>query len=240
MVRRKLVTASFLAMMLVFASGLLPAQESQRQNPPATNSVEKTSQSNEKQLTETSKEAGEKSETEKLQESPAVKFIGRITGLEPAKAYWLSVGLNFAAVLVVLWLLLRKSLPATLKSRSETIQKRLEEARKTGEDARRRLSEVEARLSRLDSEIAAMQQETEAGAKAEEERTKASAEEERLRIVHSAEQEIAMAATAARRELKAYAADLAVSLAEKKINVGPGTDQALVRDFTAQLGKDGN
>ena len=85
-----------------------------------------------------------------------------------------------------------------------------------------------------------MQQETEAGAKAEEERTKAAAEEERLRIVHSAEQEIAMAATAARRELKAYAADLAVSLAEKKINVGPGTDQALVRDFTAQLGKDGN
>ena len=240
MVRRKLVTAAFFALMLIFAARLLPAQESQRQNPPATNSVEKTSQSNEKQLAETSKEAGEKSETEKLQESPAVKFIGRITGLDPAKAYWLSIGLNFAVVLVVLWLLLRKSLPAILKSRSETIQKRLEEARKTGEDARRRLSEVEARLSRLDSEIAAMQQEAEAGAKAEEERTKTAAEEERLRIVHSAEQEIAMAATAARRELKAYVADLAVSLAERKINVGPGTDQALVRDFTAQLGKDGN
>src|SRR2546423_14536565 len=126
MVRRKLVTASFLVMLLIFAARLLPAQEPQRQNPPAT--VEKTPQSNEKQLAETSKESGEKSETEKLQEAPAVKLIGRITGLEPAKAYWLSVGLNFAAVLVVLWLLLRKSLPAILKSRSETIQKRLEEA----------------------------------------------------------------------------------------------------------------
>ena len=49
-----------------------------------------------------------------------------------------------------------------------------------------------------------------------------------------------MAANSARRDLKAYAAELAVDLAEKKIKVAKDTDQSLVREFTANLGKDGN
>ena len=68
----------------------------------------------------------------------------------------------------------------------------------------------------------------------------AAGEEERKRIVTSAEQEIESAANAARRELKAYVAELAVELAEKKIRVSNDTDEALVRAFTAQMGKDGN
>jgi len=53
--------------------------------------------------------------------------------------------------------------------------------------------------------------------------------------VESAEQEIAAAARAARRELTAYAADLAVTLAKKQIHVDAATDQALVREFAQQL-----
>jgi F-type H+-transporting ATPase subunit b len=68
----------------------------------------------------------------------------------------------------------------------------------------------------------------------------AGAEEERRRIVAAAEQEIAMAANAARRDLKSYAAELAVDLAAKKIQVGKDADQALVREFTSHLGKDDN
>jgi F0F1-type ATP synthase membrane subunit b/b' len=49
-----------------------------------------------------------------------------------------------------------------------------------------------------------------------------------------------MTANAARRELKSYVAELAVDLAEKKIRVSQDTDEALVRTFTSQLGKDGN
>jgi len=48
-----------------------------------------------------------------------------------------------------------------------------------------------------------------------------------------------MAAKAARRELKAYAADLAVSLATKQIHVDPATDQALLRNFAQQLSANG-
>ena len=56
---------------------------------------------------------------------------------------------------------------------------------------------------------------------------------------HGAEQEIASAAGSARRELRNYAAELAVSLAEKKIKVDSATDRELVRDFVGQLGRNG-
>ena len=49
------------------------------------------------------------------------------------------------------------------------------------------------------------------------------------------EQEIAAAAKLARRELTAYAANLAVSLAAKQIKVDTATDQALVRSFAQEL-----
>jgi F-type H+-transporting ATPase subunit b len=115
----------------------------------------------------------------------------------------------------------------------------MEEARSASEEARQRLSEVEGRLSRLDAEIADMRRRAQEAAQADQKRILAEAEEERRRIIASTEQEIAAAANNARRELKAYAARLAVDLAEKKISVDNATDQTLVREFVTQLGKDG-
>jgi F-type H+-transporting ATPase subunit b len=150
------------------------------------------------------------------------------------------MGLNFAVVFFALWIPLRKKMPVLFRKRTDAIQQHIEEARKTSEEARRRLAEVEGRLSRLDVEITEMRREADENARAEGQRLAQETEEERRRIVASAEQEIALAAAAARRELKSYAAGLAVDMAEKKIKVGKDTDQALVREFTAQLGKDGN
>lgn len=185
-------------------------------------------------------EEGKADPNEVFRHSDAVKQIARLTGLSPDEVYWICFVLNFIVVVAILWLLLKKTLPVVFRNRSEAIQRRLEEARKTSEEARRRLAEVEARLSRLDSEIEHMQREAEAASRHEEERILAAAEEERRRIVESAEQEIARAANAARRELKAFAAELGVSLAEKKIHIAESTDQKLVRDFASRLGKDGN
>ncbi len=75
---------------------------------------------------------------------------------------------------------------------------------------------------------------------AEEERIKAAAAEDARKIVASAEQEIAAVAKAARRELTAYAADLAVTLARKQIQVDAATDQALVRSFAQQIAASGD
>jgi F-type H+-transporting ATPase subunit b len=71
---------------------------------------------------------------------------------------------------------------------------------------------------------------------AEEARIKAAAEEDARKIVSSAEQEIAAASKAARRDLTAYAADLAIALAKKQIHVDAGTDSNLVRNFADRLG----
>lgn len=190
--------------------------------------------------TEREKESGQETDpAQQLRNSPAVKWIARTTGMTNNGAYWLCVLLNFSVVALVIVYFLRKKLPGFFQARNESIRSRIEEARKTSEEARRRLQEVEGRLSRLDVEIAAMRNEAEENARSEEKRLMAEAENERRRIVATTEQEIAAAANNARRELKAYAAELAVDLAEKKIRVGQDADRELVRDFTSQLGKDG-
>jgi F-type H+-transporting ATPase subunit b len=178
-------------------------------------------------------------EPDPVRHSSAVRRIANKTGLTVDQAYWLCVGINFGAVFIFIAVMLRKKLPGYFAGRTAAIQKGIEEARKMSEEARRRLGDVESRLSRLDSDIAAMRREAEENAKAEEARIQAAGEEERRRIVTSAEQEISMAARAARRELKSYAAGLAVDLAEKKIQVGQETDEALVHKFTVDLRKDG-
>ncbi len=181
-----------------------------------------------------------KSHADEIRNAPSVRKLAKWTGLSNDQAYWLSIFLNFAILAVLLGLLLKKVLPVTFKNRNQSIQKRIEEARKTSDEARERLKQVESRLSRLDVEITEMRREAEENARTEEKRSLAEGEAERRRIVTSAEQEIASVAGNARRELKAYAAELAVNLASKKIKVDKDADQSLVRDFTVELGKDGN
>jgi F-type H+-transporting ATPase subunit b len=181
-----------------------------------------------------------KGEQDWFRKSPSVLWLAKKTGMTNDQAYWVAVILNFAIVFFLIALVMRKTLPGYFSGRASAIQKGIEEARKMSEEARRRLSEVEGRLSRLDADIAAMRSEAEESARAEQQRLLAAGEEERRRIVSSAQQEIDMAANAARRELKGYATELAVDLAEKKIRVDQSSDEALVRDFTARLGKDGN
>jgi len=168
-----------------------------------------------------------------------VTWISKKTGLSQDGAYWLCIGINFGAVFLLIVYMLRKKLPGYFSSRTAAIQKGIEEARKMSEEARARLTEVEDRFSRLGADIAAMRNEAEDNARAEERRIAQSSEEERQRIVSSAQQEIDMAANAARRDLKAYAGELAIDLAEKKIRVSQQADEELVREFTTRLGKDG-
>jgi F-type H+-transporting ATPase subunit b len=192
------------------------------------------------QISEREQESGQETDpTESLRNSTMVKWLAAKTGMSQNAAYWLCVLINFGIVVGLIVFGLKKSLPGFFQARNHSIQRRIEEARKTSDEARRRLADVENRLSRLDSEIGHMRQEAEENARAEEKRMLAEAEEEHRRILASAEQEIAAAASNARRELRAYAAELAVDLAEKKIRVSSDTDQALVKDFTTQLGKDG-
>lgn len=181
----------------------------------------------------------EKDETAEFKQSPSVKKFASITGLSLGAAYWVLVILNFAIIAALVIWGWKKNVPAAFRARGDAIRKNLEEARKASEDANKRLSDVEARLAKLDSEITEMRKNAELEAAAEEERIKVQAEEDRKKVVESAEQEIDAAAKAARRELKAYAASLAVSIAEKKIQVDAKTDQAIVSSFVRELARSG-
>jgi F-type H+-transporting ATPase subunit b len=217
-----------------FASSLSRGRAGQESTTEATSQA-RPSQESAKQSREA--DAEEKGENGEFKKSPSVRLLARVTGMSPERAYWLAVLLNFAVIaLAVIWIS-RSKLPGVFRNRTQSIQKAMEEARKASEDANRRLSGIEARLARLDSEIGSMRTSAEQEAAAEEVRIHAAAEEDTRKIVESAEQEIAAAAKLARRELKAYAAELAVSMARQQIRVDSATDQALVQNFSNQLDK---
>jgi F-type H+-transporting ATPase subunit b len=142
-------------------------------------------------------------------------------------------GVLIFAIVVVLW----KMLPKMFRSRSEDLQRELVGARLATEDANRRLAEVEARLLRLNTEIDAIRQQVERESVEDEKRIHAALESERERIIASAEQEITATQAAAQRELKKFAADLAIDNAMRRIQLSSDTDRALVREFGKALNK---
>jgi F-type H+-transporting ATPase subunit b len=189
---------------------------------------------------ETREAAGEeKDETDEFKKSTSVQLVSRITGLSLSNAYLFCVVLNFVVIALVIVWAGRKYLPALFSARTAAIQKAMREAQKASEEARRKLAEIETRLMKLDVEIGMMRDRAEKEAAEEEARIHAAAQEEARRIIEGAQQEIAAATKAARRELTAYAADLAVGLAQKQIRVDASTDQALVRSFADELGMAG-
>jgi F-type H+-transporting ATPase subunit b len=188
------------------------------------------------QLAEASKEAEEGAE---FKHSSAVKWISNKFGIPPAVEFWVIYGVDFAIVAFAVFWIMKKKLPGLFQTKNEAIRRSMEEATRVSAEARGRLSEIEARLSRLDAEIGDMKAGAEADAKNEEARILAAAEEDKKHIIASAEQEIAAASKLAQRELKAYAASLAVDLAERRVKVDPETDRVLVRSFAGNFGKDG-
>jgi F-type H+-transporting ATPase subunit b len=164
---------------------------------------------------------------------------GRKFGLGHDTSYLISVLLNFAAIALLFYVLVKGSVPQLLRDRTISIQRGIREAQAASAEATERLNGVEARLAKLDGEIAAIRTEAEKQAVAEEQRNRVAAEEDKHRVVESAKIEIDAIARNARRELKTYASTLAVDIAAKRIHVDDNADQALVREFVDQLGKGG-
>jgi F-type H+-transporting ATPase subunit b len=183
------------------------------------------------------KETKEVDSREHLEKSPSVEWIAKHTGLSVEGAFRLSMVLNFAVIFGAIFWAARKYLPGMFRDRTAGIQKAMEEARRASEDANRRLADIESRLAKLGDEINGMKATAEKDVVEEEARIQAAAQADGRKIVESAEQEIAAAAKSARRDLTAFAADLAVALAKRQIHVDGSTDERLVRSFAESLGK---
>jgi F-type H+-transporting ATPase subunit b len=240
---KKIARATTLALLAVglCASGSALAQD--QPAPPATKQPSKDSRREPgfaQQLTrETREAAGEDKENKDKTafiQSASVRYIAEKLGISIETASFLSFLFNFAVIAVIIIWATRKYLPAAFSARTAAIQRAMQEAQKASEEARRRLADIESRLMKLDGEIGMMRNASEREAAEEEARIRAAAQEDAGKILQSAQQEIAAAAKAARRDLTAYAAELAVGLAQKQIRVDAATDQALIRNFAAQLG----
>ncbi len=184
-------------------------------------------------------EETEEEENPQFKYSPSERWFARHLGLNIHQMYWISLLINFALLALFFWVLLKAKLPQAFRDRKAGIKNSIKEAQAARADATRRLTEIEARLGKLDREVAEIRASAEKESAAEEERIRQAAEQDKLKVVQAAEAEIAAIARNARRELKGYAASLAVDQAARRIRVDDLTDRALVREFVDQLGKDG-
>jgi F-type H+-transporting ATPase subunit b len=144
---------------------------------------------------------------------------------------------NFAILAVGLGYLIAKNLPPFFRSRTSEIQKGITEAQQIKRDAEKRALEVEAKLQRLGAEIEEFRTQARAEMQQEGERIRQETVKQITHQEHQAQLEIEAAGKAARRQLKDYAAKLALDLAEQRIRarLNASTDAALVDGFIQDL-----
>jgi F-type H+-transporting ATPase subunit b len=126
-----------------------------------------------------------------------------------------------------------------LRSRSEAIKRELQKAREERDAALAKLSEVEARFASLDAEVAAVKEKARAEAEAEKARLTSSTEKDIARIREQANREIESAAKAAKHELRRFAAQESVRIAENILRqeIKPEDDARLASRNVEELGR---
>jgi F-type H+-transporting ATPase subunit b len=144
---------------------------------------------------------------------------------------------NFVILVAGLGYLIAKTLPPLFKSRTEEIQKGIAEARAIKQDADRRAADVEARTRTLGADIERFRVEAKAEMQQEGERIRQETAAQIARLEQQAQQEIEMSGKIARRELKSYAAQLSLDLAEQRVRerLDAATEQGLVDAFIQDL-----
>jgi F-type H+-transporting ATPase subunit b len=215
--------------------GLVGGVAAQNASHPSKTSQAGAPKGLEQELAHESKEAAEGDEHAQFKHSPTVRWVAQKLGISEQAEFWVLYSIDFLIIALAIAWFWKSNIPAAFRARTATIRKTMDEARAASADANRRLSEIEGRLSKLDQEIAQMRVSAEAEAAAEEQRIRAAAEEDSRKIVAAAQAEVESSGRLARRELKAYAAELAVTLAEQRMKVDADTDRALVQKFSREL-----
>lgn len=126
-----------------------------------------------------------------------------------------------------------------LRARSEGIKRELETARQERDQAFAKLAEVELRFEKLDAEVVAIKEKANAEAEAEKARLKAATEAEIAKVRDQAKREIESAGKVARHELRRFAAEESVRLAEEILEkeIRPEDDARLTSLTVNELGR---
>jgi F-type H+-transporting ATPase subunit b len=143
--------------------------------------------------------------------------------------------INVSLLVGALAFLLRKPLADFFAQRSASIRKGLEEGRKALEASQAQLKAVEEKLQHLGEEIASFKASAAREMEAERQRLKLAAAEEAEKILQAARARTEVAVRAAKLELKSYAAEQAVELAEAIVRqrLDEAGRKKLVSDFLA-------
>jgi len=125
-----------------------------------------------------------------------------------------------------------------LRERKVQIRRDLERAKQERDDAVAKLKEVEERLARLDSEVATIQKQSRREAGEERERIARATETEVAKLSEQAQRDIEGAGKAAKHDLRRFAAERSVALAEEMIRreLRPDDDARLIDRNINELG----
>ena len=145
--------------------------------------------------------------------------------------------INLSLLVGALVYVLRKPVADFFAQRSAAIRKGLEDGRKALEASQAQLRSVEQKLQHLEEEIAAFRASAEEEMEAERQRWKLAASEEAEKILQAARARTEAAVRTAKLELKTYAAEQAVQLAEEIIRqrLDEAGQKRLVADFLARV-----
>jgi F-type H+-transporting ATPase subunit b len=145
--------------------------------------------------------------------------------------------INFAIVAIALIWVFAKKLPPVFRSNAEKISSAITKATGAKAEADRQLKDAEQRLAHLEDEVRGLREQAQREGVAEAERFRALAKTDAEKVAIAAKAEIETAERAARMELKALAAKLAVDGAESLLakQLTPQTQESLIAGFVKSL-----
>ena len=169
------------------------------------------------------------------QEQPKAAHSAPAAPEEEPSLIW--AWLNFAILAGALGYIGVKKGGPYFASRTLSIRKGIAEADQIRANAEARAADVDRRLAGLQTEIESLRSSARAEQAAEADRIRQQTAADLARIKEHAGREIEAAGKAARMDLKRYAAQLAVDLAEQKIRrqMTPEVQTALVENFSRDL-----
>jgi F-type H+-transporting ATPase subunit b len=148
---------------------------------------------------------------------------------------------NLALFIVAVFLFHRflgKPVAKGLQARKEAIARALVEARQERDEALKQLAEVELRLNGLSAEVAAIRERSKSEAEAENARIQRATEAELVKLRDSAKREVDAATKTATTELRRFASEESIRLAQQVITsqITAEDDARITRARAQQLG----
>jgi F-type H+-transporting ATPase subunit b len=145
--------------------------------------------------------------------------------------------INFALVAgVIVWLSLKKG-PGFFGRRADAISSNIQKSTEAKKQAELQLRDAETKLQNLEKEVADLRASAQRESTAEAERIRNLTVTDQQKIADAGKAEVAAAEGAARLELKAFAASLAVSGAESLLQkqLTPAAQEQLINNFVKTL-----